>query len=149
MHSRYQRRLLDLAAAGQETVIQLRVRRFFCLNEACQKVTFAEQVPRLTVRYRRRSPGLTRALQAVALALGGRAGTRLSAALATEVSRATLIRLIRALPDPVPAEAPRVLGVDEFASAAATPTARCLSTLRPAAQPKSSPNGRRTPSPHG
>src|SRR6202034_4272350 len=35
--------------------------------------------------------------------------------LAAGVSRMTLIRLIRALPDPVLAAAPRVLGVDEFA----------------------------------
>ncbi len=115
MHSRYERCLLDTAVAGQEMVIQLRVRRFFCPNGACKKVTFAEQVPDLTVRYGRRSAGLTRTLQAVALALGGRAGARLSAALAAEVSRMTLIRLIRALPDPGPAAAPRVLGVDEFA----------------------------------
>ncbi len=115
VHSRYERRLSDLAAAGQETVIHLRVRRFFCPDEACKKVTFAEQVPDLTVRYGRRSTGLTGRLQAVALALGGRAGARLSAALAAQVSRMTLIRLIRALPDPAPATAPRVLGVDEFA----------------------------------
>ena len=51
------------------------MRRFFCLA-ACQKVTFAEQVRGLTVRHGRRSAGLTETLQAVALALGGRAGVR-------------------------------------------------------------------------
>ncbi len=35
--------------------------------------------------------------------------------LAAGVSRTTLIRLIRALPDPAVAAAPKVLGVDEFA----------------------------------
>jgi hypothetical protein len=54
-------------------------------------------------------------LRAVALALGGRAGARMSARLAAEVSRVTLIRLIRALPEPAATQAPRVLGVDEFA----------------------------------
>jgi transposase len=78
-------------------------------------VTFAEQVPGLTVRYGRRSASLTGALQAIALALGGRAGARLSARLAAGVSRTTLIRLIRALPEPTVERAPRMLGVDEFA----------------------------------
>ena len=57
VHSRYERRLSDKAVSGQETTIELTVRRFFCLAGACQKVTFAEQVPGLTVRYGRRSAG--------------------------------------------------------------------------------------------
>ena len=96
-------------------MIHLQVRRFFCHNRDCGKKTFAEQVPGLTTRYGRWSAGLTEALRAVALALGGRAGARLAARLAAGVSRMTLIRLIRALPDPAAAVAPQVLGVDEFA----------------------------------
>ena len=45
---------------------------------ACPKITFAEQVSALTSRYARRTSGLTGVLQAVALALGGRAGARLT-----------------------------------------------------------------------
>jgi transposase len=115
VHSRYGRRLSDLAVSGQEVMIELSARRFFCVSATCEKVTFAEQVRGLTVRYGRRSAGLTEVLRAVALALGGRAGARLSARLAAEVSRVTLIRLIRALPEPAVTQAPRVLGVDEFA----------------------------------
>jgi transposase len=58
---------------------------------------------------------VTAVLEAVALALGGRAGARLSGCLAAAVSRTTLIRLVRAMPDPAATAAPRVLGVDEFA----------------------------------
>ena len=56
-------------------------------------------------------------LKAVALALGGPAGARLTGRLAAAVSRMTLLRLIRTLPDPAVSTAPRVLGVDEFARA--------------------------------
>lgn len=115
VHSRYERRLCDSPVAGQETIIHLRVRRFFCRTDDCPKKTFAEQVPGLTTRYGRWSTGLAGALREVALALGGRPGARLSGRLAAEVSRMTLIRLIRALPDPAAPGAPRVLGVDEFA----------------------------------
>ena len=78
-------------------------------------MTFAEQVSGLTSKHARRTPALTAVLQAVALALGGRAGARLTGRLAAGVSRMTLIRLIRAMPGPAVAASPRVLGVDEFA----------------------------------
>jgi transposase len=115
VHSRYERRLLDTAVGGCEVVICLSVRRFFCLSAQCAKVTFAEQVSGLTSRHARRTPAVTAVLEAVALALGGRAGARLTGRLAAGVSRMTLLRLIRAMPDPAVAMSPRVLGVDEFA----------------------------------
>ena len=51
-------------------------------------------------RHQRRTPLLGSVLEAVALALAGRGGGRLASALGIEVSRTTLIRLVRALPDP-------------------------------------------------
>lgn len=68
--------------SGQEVLIHLTVRRFFCGNGACERKTFAEQVPGLTVRYGRRSVGLGECLRSIALALGGRAGARLTHRLA-------------------------------------------------------------------
>ena len=79
------------------------------------KVTFAEQVSGLTSKHARQTPAVTAVLEAVALALGGRAGARLAGRLAAGLSRMTLPRLVRALPDPAMTASPRVLGVDEFA----------------------------------
>ncbi|HUN35043.1 MAG TPA: transposase family protein [Trebonia sp.] len=114
VHSRYERRLLDTAVGGCEVLICLEVRRFRCLARQCHKATFAEQVAGLTSRHAP-DPAVTAVLEAVALALGGRAGARLSGHLAAAVSRTTLIRLVRAMPDPAVSVSPRVLGVDEFA----------------------------------
>nr|WP_280370046.1 ISL3 family transposase [Nocardia wallacei] len=113
-HSRYDRRLSDAAVAGREVLIRLRVRRLFCDNSECARRTFAEQVPGVAVRHARRTTMLQRLQCRVGLALGGRAGARLTAHLAASVSRMTLLRQIRALPDPNHAT-PRVLGVDDFA----------------------------------
>jgi transposase len=114
VHSSYQRQLADTASGGREMLIDLQARRFFCGNPACAKATFAEQVPGLTTRYGRRTCSLQAVLAAVALALGGRAGARLSGRLACSVSRSTLVRLIRAAADP-DGQTPLVLGVDDFA----------------------------------
>nr|WP_218002637.1 transposase [Nocardia brevicatena] len=114
VHSRYRRRLSDTALSGREVVIRLRVRRLFCDNTDCGRTTFAEQPPKPAGRYAWRTTILQRLLCAVALALGGRPGARMSRQLTSTVSRMTLLRQIRALPDPEPVT-PRVLGVDDFA----------------------------------
>ena len=100
VHSRYERELADAAVAGQRVELRLRVRRFFCDSEGCGVRTFAEQVTGLTVRYARRTVLVRGMLESIGLALAGRAGARLATTLGLPASRSTLLRLIRALPDP-------------------------------------------------
>ena len=94
--------------------VVLEARRFCCGNPACEVATFAEQVPGLTGWHQRRTASLQALLEKVALALAGRAGSRLAGALAVIVSRFTLIRLVRALPDPAVRQV-TVLRVDDVA----------------------------------
>jgi transposase len=114
VHSRYRRHLADAPIGGRPVQIVLRVRRFFCDNAGCPARTFAEQVPGLTSPRAWRTGPLRTASEAIGLALAGRAGVRLADKLVIVVSRDTLVRLVRALPDP-PIEAPWALGVDDFA----------------------------------
>lgn len=85
-HSRYVRHLDDCQAGGRPVVIDLSVRRWYCDNSLCPRATFVEQVDGLTARYQRRTPQLQQQLEAVALALAGRAGARLAARLHQTVS---------------------------------------------------------------
>jgi transposase len=113
VHRRYQRRLADAAVGGRRVAIVLRVRLFVCQDHGCPVRRYAEQVAGLTVPHARGSTGLRAALEAIGLALAGRAAARLAARLGLSASRSTLLRMIRALPDPQPT-AVRVLGVDDF-----------------------------------
>ncbi len=115
LHSGYTRTVADGPLGGRPVCIRLAVRRFFCGNRACGRVTFAEQAAGLTGRYLRRSLPLRELLAQVALALAGRAGARLAAAAGAPVHRSTLLRLVAALPEPVISAAPEILGVDDFA----------------------------------
>ncbi|WP_202896294.1 ISL3 family transposase [Actinopolymorpha pittospori] len=114
VHSRYLRQLADTAMGGRPVLIKLQVRRLFCATATCPAVTFAEQVPGLTSRYARRTPLLRTLLERIGVALAGRAGARLAAHLGIAVSRSSLLRLVRALPDPQIGSL-KVLGVDDFA----------------------------------
>lgn len=113
-HGGYQRTLTDTPLAGRRVRILVAVRRFRCGHAECSAETFVEQIPGLTSPFARYTPIATRTLVAIALALAGRAGARLATALGIPVGRNTLIRLIRAQPDPGLSEV-TVLGVDDFA----------------------------------
>ena len=143
-----ERQLADTASGGQEVLIDLQARRFFCGNDACAKATFAEQVPGLTTRYGRRTCGLQAVLQAVALALGGRAGARLTGRLACAVSRSTLLRLIRAAPTR-PAGLRWCWASMTSRCARGMSTAPCWSISRPAGRWTCSRSGPRSPSAPG
>ena len=110
----YQRSIADLPLADRQVVVHLNVRRFRCHQASCSRKTFVEQVPMLAARYARRTQRLRSDLEFIGLALGGRPGSRLSRRQQKPTSRTTLLRLVRALPEP-PVETPRELGVDEFA----------------------------------
>lgn len=114
MHSRYWRVLAEPAIGGRQTLLKVRIRRFFCDDTVCGRRTFAEQVPGVTAPYARRTPLLRGILEKIALVLGGRPGARMTRLLAVEVSRTTLLRLVRALPVPEAGPLP-VVGVDDFA----------------------------------
>ncbi|MEJ8641099.1 transposase [Streptomyces sp. MS1.HAVA.3] len=113
-HSRCVRRLADVTLGGRPLCIDLFVRRLYCENASCLKVTFAEQVPGLTVRYQRRTPQLQRLVEAVGVVLAGRGGARMLRILNVRLSRCTVLSQLMRVPLP-PLVTPRVLGVDDFA----------------------------------
>jgi transposase len=114
VHSHYTRHLTDLPIGGLPVLLHLVVRRFRCLNPRCPRQTFAEQLIPIVAPYARRTSALRRALEWIGLQVGARPGQRLGTGLGLLGRRDSLLRLVRALPDPMPCPA-RVLGVDEFA----------------------------------
>ncbi|WP_374325232.1 ISL3 family transposase [Streptomyces sp. AP-93] len=113
-HSRYVRRLADVALGGKPLRVDLSVRRLYCENTTCPKVTFAEQVPGLTVRYQRRTPRLQGLVEDVGVVLAGTGGSRMLRILNIRLSRVAVLSQLMRVPLP-PLVTPRVLGVDDFA----------------------------------
>jgi ABC-type uncharacterized transport system ATPase subunit len=94
--------------------VDLEVRRFLCGKSSCKQQIFSEQVDGLTQRFARRTPALRDLLASIGVALAGRAGARMATQVGTSVGRSTLLRMVRALPDPEIGQV-TVLGVDDWA----------------------------------
>jgi transposase len=113
VHSRYWRHIAGLPVNSHRLIVRLRVRRFFCDQVRCPRRTFVEQVAGMTEPRRRSSTAARSATRAVAVELGGRPGARLCTKLRLYGRRTTILGQLTA--QPVPARAPRILGIDEFA----------------------------------
>jgi transposase len=110
----YQRTVADLPLGGAKLLLHLQVWRFFCRNAACLRRIFAERFPTLVPVRGRHNLGVCAALRHVGLAVGDRAGARLTCALGLSGSYRTILRLVHAAPFPLLA-VPRVVGLDEWA----------------------------------
>ena len=113
-HSRYLRKIRDLNWADCAVTLQIAVRRFFCVNPACERRIFSERLPEVAQPWARRSERMTEQIQAIGLALDGAARAGLMQKLGYSFSRDTLLRCLAKLPLPS-MEPVKVLGVDDFA----------------------------------
>jgi len=95
VHSRYHRTLADVSLMDYEVRLRVHVRRFFCTNAECARITFAESFADLAVPHARRTNRQASRLRAMAKELGGRSAARESENVLMSVSRHTLLRLLR------------------------------------------------------
>src|SRR5215211_5141180 len=105
VHSRSVRTVADLPWATLTVRLRVRVRRFFCANDACLRKIFAERLPGVAQDSAQRTIRQRNSLTAIALTLGGEAGARLATKLGMPVSPDTLLRYVRGMPEtklPVP-----------------------------------------------
>ncbi len=114
VQSRYVRTLADLPCSGQQVRWRVQVRRFWCLNAACERQIFSERLPTCALAYARRTTRQAESLHQMALTAGGKGGEYLARRQGMPTSHDTLLRLMRRS-QPAAVPTPRVLGVDEFA----------------------------------
>jgi transposase len=115
VHSHYLRTLADLPWQGQMAMLRLSVRRFRCDTPACPRRIFTERLSTITAPRARRTMRLGDIQHHIGLALGGQSGSRLARRLAMPIGATTLLAMVRRGAPAVPAQGPRVLGVDDWA----------------------------------
>ena len=114
IHGYYGRHPADLPLCGRRVRLDLRLRRYVCINPGCRRQTFAERLPMLLAPRSRRTRRLAQAQAQIGVALGGEAGSCLAHRLCMPTSGDTLLRLIRATPVAA-AGTPAIIGVDDWA----------------------------------
>lgn len=114
MNGAYQRHPAHLPCFGREVPLDLRVRRFRCLNEVCPRRTFAAPLRGLVARHARSTRQLVEAQGGIGVAAGGEGGSRLLGRLGMPTSAETVRRRVHHLPLPR-REPPRRLGVNDWA----------------------------------
>lgn len=114
VHSYYTRAPADLPIFDRKVRLLLTVKRFRCQTAGCARSTFVENLPNLLAKSARRTRRLNTALEAIAFALGGQAGSRLAPRLNMAASGDTLLRLIRKS-HVIDHSNPEVIGVDDWA----------------------------------
>jgi transposase len=115
VHSRYERRLLDLPSHGRTVLLKVVIRRFRCVHRDCNRRIFAEPVgAAVAARLARRTSRLEEIVHHLGLALGGRPAATLARRLMLPVSKDTLLRVVRRHTrlDHGPL---RVIGIDDWA----------------------------------
>jgi hypothetical protein len=80
----------------------------------CQRRVFAERLPEVAVPRARRTGRLADIQRHIGLALGGEAGSCLARRLTMPIGATTLLGMLRRGAPETPAQAPRVLGVDDL-----------------------------------
>lgn len=114
IHSHYLRYPVDLAWAQWSVVIQLKVKRFFCRNQACPKRTFAERFPDFVACYARQTLRVVEKQHRIGVNVAARIAEQLLGCEQVGISDTTINRQIRSLPE-AETHPVRILGVDDWA----------------------------------
>lgn len=114
VHSQYQRQLSDLPCVGIPICLTWTVRRLFCDNPECARVTFVEQIPVVAARYARKTCRLRQQQTGIGFIVGGEPGCRLAHQLEVPTSADSLLNMVRKTPEQE-VKTPKILGVDDWA----------------------------------
>lgn len=114
VHSYYSRQLQDLPISFKAVKIQLQVRRFYCMNDECCRITFSEQVSSLTKAYSRRTTRANDQLIKMSIETSARKSSYLSNLINLPVSSSTCLRLVDSCNIPLNTDVENI-GIDDLA----------------------------------
>jgi len=113
VHSSYTREVADLPWASFAVKLVVKVHKFFCKKDTCERNIFSQRLEGIPP-YARRTERQRDKLTSIGMATGGNVGSKVSKELGLPVSASTILRLLN-IPEQTEVETPRVLGIDDWA----------------------------------
>ncbi|MBG0807976.1 transposase [Methylosinus sp. H3A] len=95
-HSSYHRKLRDLPAQGTPVDVRVRLTRWRCRNQNCERRIFAERIPGLAAPFGRQTARLAGVVRLFGHSVGGRPSERLMDLLGMRVGHTTILRKSKA-----------------------------------------------------
>lgn len=115
-HGWHERHLQDLPAQGASVTVKLRLQRWQCRNEACERKTFATRLPEVAASRARRTDRAAELVYLFGHGVGGRPGERLIKRMGMPTSDDTILRCVKRRVKERSSEGKtRVVGVDDWA----------------------------------
>ena len=116
VHSRYGRTIQDLTWQGNPVQFKIRLRKFFCDNQSCQKKIFAQCLPKIARRYQRKTARLEIVLRQILWEVGASAAAKIAKLLGLLLSHDAMLYQFKKSPEPGCSQAsPEEIGIDDFA----------------------------------
>jgi transposase len=94
-HGWSNRSLQDLPVQGKAVAVKLRLSRWRCLQQQCERQTFADRLPTVASPYARRTKRVVEIVGLLGHSTGGRPGERLMQRLGMPVSDDTILRHLK------------------------------------------------------
>jgi transposase len=113
-HSSYTRTLRHTPWGQTPVLVEVTVRRWFCDTPGCPSKIFCERIADLAPPYARRTRSFTEELAQLGWEASGEGASRIARTMGLPASGDTVLRILRATPDPEPSPA-TVIGIDDWA----------------------------------
>ena len=114
-HATYMRTVQDLPILQKNVTLHIKAYDYYCENEECDAVSFAENYDGFIGRSDRMTERLENFIQTLALETNCEGAATICAELGIRTSGDTIIRILRKLSDIPAAKCGEVIGVDDFA----------------------------------
>lgn len=114
-HGWFNRSLQDLLVQGKTVTVKLRLSRWRCAHQKCERQTFTDRLPTIASPYARRTRRVAEIVGLLGHSMGGRPGERLMGRLGMPVSDDTILRQLKR--DAAVAHrnsTVRVIGIDDW-----------------------------------
>ena len=99
---------------GMQVMLDLRLGRWRCRNQRCERQTFAERLPDTVAPAARRTRRIIELLQLLGHTAGGRSGVMLAARFVIPASDNTILRQLKRWAADRARAAVRVVGIDDW-----------------------------------